>query len=207
MNSRLDLMIIPAFLAASSVGLYSVATNISWVVVSISAAIAAIVLPAAARHAEDGVPVVVRALQATFLVASDAGGGDCARRRASRSGSSTGTTSRAASCPLRLLLPGSVCYACAAVLWSGLYALNRPLTAAASQGLGLVVTVIGPHPLPQSGRDRGGGARLHRRLRRRVRDSARPLPACGSTSPGVSSSRLRRSRASGTLVPFSGSRP
>jgi O-antigen/teichoic acid export membrane protein len=45
--------------------------------------------------------------------------------------------------PLRLLLPGSVCYACAAVLWSGLYALNRPLTAAATQALGLVVTVTG----------------------------------------------------------------
>ncbi len=142
MNSRLDLMIIPAFLAASSVGLYSVATNISWVVVSISAAIAAIVLPAAARHAEDGVPVVVRALQATFLIAAGLAvaialvGGFALRLL-------YGDEFESGIVPLRLLLPGSVCYACAAVLWSGLYALNRPLTAAASQGLGLVVTVIG----------------------------------------------------------------
>jgi O-antigen/teichoic acid export membrane protein len=142
MNSRLDLMIIPAFLAASSVGLYSVATNISWVVVSISAAIAAIVLPAAARHTEDGVTVVVRSLQATFFVAAllalaIALVGGVALRLLYGSEFEPGVA------PLRLLLPGSVCYACAAVLWSGLYALNRPLTAAASQALGVVVTVTG----------------------------------------------------------------
>ena len=44
---------------------------------------------------------------------------------------------------LRLMLPGAVCYACAGVLWSGLYALNRPLTAAVSQASGVVVTVVG----------------------------------------------------------------
>ena len=142
MNSRLDLMIIPAFLTASSVGLYSVATNISWVVVSISAAIAAIVLPAAARHAEQGVEVVVRSLQATFCIAcllalAIAVAGGAALRILYGAGFERGLA------PLRLLLPGSVCYACAAVLWSGLYALNRPLTAAATQALGLVVTVTG----------------------------------------------------------------
>lgn len=142
MNSRLDLMIIPAFLAASSVGLYSVATNISWVVVSISAAIAAIVLPAAARRAEEGIPVVVHSLQATLLVATLLASaialiGGFALRTLYGSDFEHGVVA------LRLLLPGSVCYACAAVLWSGLYALNRPLTAAASQALGLVVTVTG----------------------------------------------------------------
>jgi O-antigen/teichoic acid export membrane protein len=142
MNSRLDLMIIPAFLGASSVGLYSVATNVSWVVVSISAAIAAIVLPAAARHAEEGVAVVVRSLQATFLVAAVLAlliglvGGFALRLL-------YGAEFEEGLAPLRLLLPGSVCYACAAVLWSGLYALERPLTAAASQALGLVITVAG----------------------------------------------------------------
>jgi len=142
MNSRLDLMIIPAFLGASSVGLYSVATNVSWAVVSISAAIAAIVLPAAARNVEEGVSVVVRSLQATFLVAALLAlviglvGGFALRLL-------YGGAFEEGLAPLRLLLPGSVCYACAAVLWSGLYALERPLTAAASQALGLVVTVAG----------------------------------------------------------------
>jgi len=135
-------MIIPAFLGASSVGLYSVATNVSWAVVSISAAIAAIVLPAAARNVEEGVSVVVRSLQATFLVAALLAlviglvGGFALRLL-------YGGAFEEGLAPLRLLLPGSVCYACAAVLWSGLYALERPLTAAASQALGLVVTVAG----------------------------------------------------------------
>jgi O-antigen/teichoic acid export membrane protein len=142
MNSRLDLMIIPAFLGASSVGLYSVATNVSWVVVSISAAIAAIVLPAAARNAEEGVSVVVHSLQATFVVAALLAlviglvGGVGLRLL-------YGAQFEQGLAPLRILLPGSVCYACAAVLWSGLYALERPLTAAASQVIGLAVTVAG----------------------------------------------------------------
>jgi O-antigen/teichoic acid export membrane protein len=112
------------------------------VVVSISGAIAAIVLPAAARDAKAGVPVVVRSLQATFVVATVLAlaiaivGGVALR---TLYGADFGHGAVA----LRLLLPGSVCYACAAVLWSGLYALNRPLTAAASQALGLVVTVTG----------------------------------------------------------------
>jgi O-antigen/teichoic acid export membrane protein len=142
MNSRLDLLIIPAFLAATSVGLYSVATNISWIVVSVSAAIAAIVLPAAARHAEEGVPVVVRSLQATFVVATV-----LALAIALVAGVTLrtlyGAEFEGGTLALRLLLPGSVCYACAAVLWSGLYALDRPLTAAASQALGVVVTAVG----------------------------------------------------------------
>jgi O-antigen/teichoic acid export membrane protein len=142
MNSRLDLMIIPAFLGASSVGLYSVATNVSWVVVAISAAIAAIVLPAAAREGEQGIAVVVHSLQATFVVAALLAlaiglvGGLALSLL-------YGSEFEAGLAPLRLLLPGSVCYACAAVLWSGLYALDRPLTAAASQALGVVVTVVG----------------------------------------------------------------
>lgn len=40
-TSRLDVMIIPAFLSAASVGLYSVATNVSWIVVAVSGSLAA----------------------------------------------------------------------------------------------------------------------------------------------------------------------
>lgn len=45
--------------------------------------------------------------------------------------------------PLRVLLVGSVLYAGAAVLFSGLYALNRPFTAALSQAGGIFITVAG----------------------------------------------------------------
>jgi O-antigen/teichoic acid export membrane protein len=142
MNTRLDLLIIPAFLAASNVGLYSVATNVSWVVVSISAALAAIVLPAAARDPERGVVTVLRSLQATFLIGTVLALGIAAVAEVALR-LLYGSAFAQAELALRLLLPGSVCYACAAVLWSGLYALNRPLTAAGSQAVGLVVTIVG----------------------------------------------------------------
>jgi O-antigen/teichoic acid export membrane protein len=142
MNARLDLLIIPAFLTASSVGLYSVATNVSWVVVTIATAIAAIVLPEAARDPQEGVTTVVRSLQATLGVALALAVGiaavaDVALRVL------YGASFAAAHEALLLLLPGSVFYACAGVLWSGLYALNRPLTAAATQALGALITVVG----------------------------------------------------------------
>jgi O-antigen/teichoic acid export membrane protein len=142
MNARLDLVIIPAFLAASSVGLYSVATNISWVVVTTATAISAIVLPEAARNPQQGVRTVVRSLQAALGVAAllalaIAVVASFALRIL------YGPPFAAAEHALLLLLPGSVFYACAGILWSGLYALNRPLTAAATQALGVVVTVAG----------------------------------------------------------------
>jgi O-antigen/teichoic acid export membrane protein len=135
MNARLDLLIIPAFLTASSVGLYSVATNISWVVVTI-------VLPEAARDPQRGVTTVVRSLQATLGVALALAVGiaavaDIALRVL------YGASFAAAHEALLLLLPGAIFYACAGVLWSGLYALNRPLTAAATQAFGALITVVG----------------------------------------------------------------
>ena len=49
LNARLDLLIMPAFLSASSVGLYSVATNVSWIVVALSGSLWVIVVPVVAR--------------------------------------------------------------------------------------------------------------------------------------------------------------
>jgi O-antigen/teichoic acid export membrane protein len=141
-TSRLDMLIIPAFLAASSVGLYSVATNVSWIIVSTTGALAAIVLPAAARDPRAGVQTVVRSLQATFVFGAlaallIAGVASFALRAL------YGAAFVRADLPLQILLPGAVCYACAHVLWSGLYALERPLTAAACQAVGVVLTVVG----------------------------------------------------------------
>jgi O-antigen/teichoic acid export membrane protein len=141
-NTRLDLMIIPAFLAASSVGLYSVATNVSWIIVSTTGAFAAIVLPAAARDPQGGVMTVVRSLQATFVAGCILALGvalfaEIALRLL------YGSEFARVALALRLLLPGSVCWACSGVLRAGLEALNKPLTAAACQAVGLVLTVSG----------------------------------------------------------------
>lgn len=151
MTARLDLMIIPAFLAASSVGLYSIATNVASIIPTLTATLAIMVLPAAARAGTNSVRTVIRSLHLTmglslavaiflgllagFLVELVYG--------SAFEGSVTS---------LRILLPGMVVDAGAAVLWSGLLAAGFPARAAAGAAMGLVVTLVGlVIVLPQAG--------------------------------------------------------
>ena len=141
-NQRLDLFIIPAFVAASQVGLYSVASNVSFIIVTLAGALYPLVLPAAARLGERGPPTVILSLQVTLIVAlvlALAVGvfADIAVRLV------YGDAFADSVLPLQLLLPGSVFYAGARVLASGLYAANRPFTATVAETAGVVVTVIG----------------------------------------------------------------
>ena len=141
-NTRLDVMIIPAFLGAASVGLYSVATNVSWMVATVSASLSSIVFPAAAARGLAGRYTVVKSLYATLAlsivlaatIAAFAGVGVRLVYGADFSGSVT---------PLRILLVGTVLYAAAGVACSGLYAVNRPFTAALAQFTAAAVTVVG----------------------------------------------------------------
>jgi O-antigen/teichoic acid export membrane protein len=141
-NTRLDVMIIPAFLGAASVGLYSVATNVSWMVASVSASLGSIVFPAAAARGLEGRYTVVKSLYATLalaivLAAAIAAIAGVAVRLvygADFAGSVT---------PLRILLIGTVLYAAGSVACSGLYAVNRPFTAALAQFTAAAVTVAG----------------------------------------------------------------
>jgi O-antigen/teichoic acid export membrane protein len=141
-NTRLDLLIIPAFLAATSVGLYSVATNVSWMVITVSGSLASIVFPAAASRGLEGRTTVVKSVYATLVLAGAmaatiglVAGFGVRIVYGSSFGGSVG--------PLRILLVGAVFYAGASVLFSGLYALNRPFTAAIAQLTAAVVTVVG----------------------------------------------------------------
>src|SRR5262245_56267968 len=141
-NARLDLMIIPAFLGAASVGLYSVATNVSLMVATVSGSLGSIVFPAAAARGLAGRHTVVKSLYATLAlsivlaatIAAFAGVGVRLVYGADFSGSVT---------PLRILLVGTVLYAAAGVACSGLYAVNRPFTAALAQFTAAAVTVVG----------------------------------------------------------------
>ncbi|MGZ4383167.1 MAG: oligosaccharide flippase family protein [Gaiellaceae bacterium] len=142
-NTRLDLMITPAFLSAASVGLYSAATNVSWIVVTVSGSLASLVLPtAAASSHEEGSRTVLSSLYATLGVGLLVAGALAAVAgvgvRIVYGPAFAGSVE-----PLRILLIGSVLYAGATVLFSGLYAINRPFTAALSQIAGAVVTVVG----------------------------------------------------------------
>jgi O-antigen/teichoic acid export membrane protein len=141
-NARLDLLIIPAFVGAAGVGLYSVATNVSWIIVLLSGSIASVVFPTAAARGLDGCQVIVKSLYATLAVAT---------LIAVAVGAFApigvrllyGSTFSGSVAPLRILLVGAVMWAAAGTLCSGLYALNRPFTAAIAQLAAAVVTVVG----------------------------------------------------------------
>ncbi|PWC32980.1 oligosaccharide flippase family protein [Azospirillum sp. TSO35-2] len=141
-TQRLDLLIIPAYLPAAQVGLYALATSLSWLIVSLSSALATVVMPAAARRGRSGRDLVLNSLQATFAVGGVLGGGlfvfaDLAIRLV------YGPAFADSALPLRLMLPGAVLYAAAAILLNGLYAENRPFTATLAHLLGMVVTMGG----------------------------------------------------------------
>ena len=141
-NARLDLVIIPAFLTASSVGLYAVAIAATSVIPIIAGALSALVLPAAARQGARGVRTVVRSLHATLAVALALAVGLAVLAEPAVT-LVYGSAFDGSVAPLRLLLPGTVLYAAASVLWSGLYAANRPFTATLAQVAGALVTVAG----------------------------------------------------------------
>jgi O-antigen/teichoic acid export membrane protein len=141
-NARLDLLIMPAFLSASSVGLYSVATNVSWIVFLLAGSLALVALPVATDRGDKGPATIIRSMHATAAIAIALAAvlavvaGIAVRVVYGRAFAGCVTS-------LRLLLPGSVLYAMALVLVSGLYAANRPLTAALAQFSGVVITVVG----------------------------------------------------------------
>jgi O-antigen/teichoic acid export membrane protein len=141
-NARLDMLIIPAFIGAASVGLYSIATNVSWIVVILSGSVATVVFPTAAARGREGCHAIIKSLYATFAIASliaiaIAAGADFGVRLL------YGSTFAGSVGPLRILLVGSVMWAAAGTVCSGLYALDRPFTAAMAQLSAAAVTVAG----------------------------------------------------------------
>jgi O-antigen/teichoic acid export membrane protein len=141
-NLRLDLLIMPALLAASSVGLYSVAANVSTIVALISSSLAVIVLPVAARQGERGARTVIASLQATLAIGV-ALAGVLAVLAPVLVSAVYGSEFSGSVESLRLLLPGTVLYACSLVLFSGLYSLERPFIAAVAQLAGVALTAAG----------------------------------------------------------------
>lgn len=141
-NGRIDLLILPAFLGAATVGLYSVATSVTWIVFTLANALAVIVLPAAARHEVHGTAIMVAAMYTTLIVGLLLSAGlailaDPAVRIV------YGSSFVGSADAIRLLLPGTIAYAVAAVIGAGLYALDRPGLSAISQLPGIVITVVG----------------------------------------------------------------
>jgi O-antigen/teichoic acid export membrane protein len=141
-NARLDLMIVPAFLSAASVGLYSVATNVTSIIITLTTTIATIVMPVAARREKQSPHTVVRTLQVVMLIGIAiaiplAGIANFAV------GLVYGAEFESAATALRILLPGVVLDAAAMVLWSGLLAANRPLLSSVAAIPAAIITVVG----------------------------------------------------------------
>ncbi len=141
-TARLDVAMLPAFVVPASVGLYSVATNVSLIVYQLSNTFAALVLPAAARDDRRGAIKVVGSFWAALAIAA-VGAIGLALFARPLIGFVYGDEFLGAVKSLRLLLPGAVAFAGASILTAGIYAAGRPFTATLAQLLGMVVTVIG----------------------------------------------------------------
>ncbi len=139
-NARLDLLIIPAFLSAASVGLYSVATNVSSILPVLTGNIAFMLLPVAARR-QGSARTVILTMQATMVIAFVAAVPLMVLAPLALKVIYGGGFGGAVE-PLRLLLPGAVAQAGVTVLWSGLLAAERPFLASSAIAPAAVATVI-----------------------------------------------------------------
>jgi O-antigen/teichoic acid export membrane protein len=149
-TARLDVAMLPAFVTSASVGLYSVATNVSLIVYQLSNTFAGLVLPAAARDPERGPQKVVGSLWASLAIAGLLALGLALFARPLL-GLVYGDQFRDAAEPLVLILPGAVLFAGSSILAAGVLAVGRPFTATFAQILGMVVTVIGLFVFLRSG--------------------------------------------------------
>jgi O-antigen/teichoic acid export membrane protein len=141
-TARLDVAMLPAYVTAGQVGLYSVATNISLIVYQLSNTFAGLVIPAAAADTERSRVKVIGSLWASLAVAAVIAIGLALFARPLL-GLVYGDRFRDAAEPLLLLLPGAVLFAGSAILGAGVYAAGRPFTATVAQVIGMVVTIAG----------------------------------------------------------------
>jgi len=141
-TARLDVAMLPAFVAAASVGLYSVATNVSLIVYQLANTFAGLVLAAAARDPERGPIKVIGSLWGSLAVAGLLALALAAFARPLL-GLVYGDDFRDAAEPLLLILPGAVLFAGSSILGAGILAAGRPFTSTLTQVLGMVVTIVG----------------------------------------------------------------
>lgn len=141
-NMRLDLLIMPAFLGAGAVGLYSVATNVSWLIVAVSSPLWWLVMPEAARRGAQGTGAVLRLFRLT-LALSLALATLIAATAAIVIPAVYGEPFAPAVTALYLLLPGCVLLPAGGIITSGIYAAGRPFASGVPHLVGSVITVAG----------------------------------------------------------------
>lgn len=142
-NTRLDQMVLPAFVAADEIGLYVVAVSAASMVVGLFGSLSLVVFPAASRAGgAEAVAMTQRAIRLVFLLSAAV---------AVVLGVSAellvrflyGAEFDGSVVPLRLLLPGICMWAGSTIVGGGINALGRPGLASMSQFIGVVITVVG----------------------------------------------------------------
>ena len=142
-TARLDFLLLPTFLTPAAIGLYSVATNVSSIIVSVVGAVGQLAFPAAARRGQKDGTVLVGRLLRLLLSAGTLVAIPLFVLAPWAISLVYGEAFRGAATPLRILLPGVVFSMGSTIVAGGLQAVNRPLAASACQLAGLVTTVVG----------------------------------------------------------------
>ena len=142
LTARLDVAMLPGYVSNASVGIYSVATNVSLIVYALANTFAGLVLPSAARDPERASLKVIGSLWAV-LVTAGAMAVLLALLAEPLLSLVYGADFEPAAESLRLLLPGAVLFAGSSILTAGIYAAGYPFTATLTQVLGVAATVIG----------------------------------------------------------------
>lgn len=142
-NARLDLLVLPAVLAAADIGLYVVAVSAASSVVGLFGSLGLVVFPAAARAGgEQAVAMAQRAMR-LVLTAAVGTGILIAVTAPFLVRLLYGEEFAGAVKPLWLLLPGVCCWALSSIVGSSLKAIGRPGAASTAQFVGVGVTVVG----------------------------------------------------------------
>lgn len=142
-NARLDLLLMPAFLAASEIGHYAVAVSIATIFPALADGLGALTLSTTSRQpGDEGRKAVLRAAGAVF-----AGGALLAGLLAISAPwlveTVYGSEFESSVTLVRLLMPGAVCYATAFILIAGLSSRNQPIRGTVAQCAGMLVTLCG----------------------------------------------------------------
>ncbi len=134
-------MVIPAYLGAAQVGLYSVATNTTAIIPTLTGTIALMAFPVAARRGGSPRTVLVTLQTAVGLALVMAI--PLAILAPWLLGLVYGDEFEAAAEATRLLLPGTIFAAAVNTLFAGLLAADRPLLVTVGAGTAALITVFG----------------------------------------------------------------
>lgn len=141
--SRLDVMVLPAFVSAASLGYYAIAVNVASMVVSLFGNLQMVVFPVASgKEGRSSDVVVERGVRVSLL-----GAAICVVILAVAAPWLIpfvyGADFDVSVTVIWLLLPGLVFWSATPVLSAGLQAAGRPGSASIAQLAGLIVTIVG----------------------------------------------------------------